>query len=112
LKRLLLCDFHIHTTFSDGEMKLKEVIDLYGVHGFDVIAITDHIFDTQSRHSLEMIRKGASIDNFDRYLWDIKKVSSYAREKYGLLIIPGIEVTNNNVGFHILGLDIKKNHRS
>ena len=108
LRRPLLCDFHIHTTFSDGEMKLKEVIDLYGINGFDVIAITDHVFDTQCSHSLNMIRKGAYVGNFDRYFWAIKKVSSYAREKYDLLILPGIEVTNNKVGFHILGLDIKK----
>ena len=108
LRRPLLCDFHIHTTFSDGEMKLKEVIDLYGVNGFDVIAITDHVFDTQCHHSLNMIKKGAYVDNFDRYFWAIKKVSSYAREKYDLLILPGIEVTNNKVGFHILGLDIKE----
>ncbi|HDH86631.1 MAG TPA: phosphotransferase, partial [Desulfobacteraceae bacterium] len=108
MRRPLLCDFHIHTTFSDGEMKLKEVIDLYGINGFDVIAITDHVFDTQCSHSLNMIRKGAYVGNFDRYFWAIKKVSSYAREKYDLLIIPGIEVTNNKVGFHILGLDIKK----
>jgi predicted metal-dependent phosphoesterase TrpH len=104
----LLCDFHIHTTFSDGEMKLKEVIDLYGVNGFDVIAITDHVFDTQCPHSLDMIKKGASISNFDKYFEAVKEVSSYAREKYDLLILPGIEVTNNKKGFHILGLDIKK----
>jgi len=108
LRRPLLCDFHIHTTFSDGEMKLREVIDLYGVNGFDVIAITDHVFDTQCPLSLNMINKGAYVDNFDRYFWAIKKASTYARKKYDLLIIPGIEVTNNNVGFHILGLDIKK----
>ena len=108
MERPLLCDFHIHTTFSDGEMRLKDVIDLYGINGFDVISITDHVFDTQCPHSLNLIKKGASIDDFDRYFWAIKKVSSYAREKYDLLIIPGIEVTNCNVGFHILGLDIKK----
>ena len=36
MRRALLCDFHIHTTFSDGEMKLKEVIDLYGINGLSV----------------------------------------------------------------------------
>ena len=108
LRRPLLCDFHIHTTFSDGEMKLKEVIDLYGVNGFDVIAITDHVFDTQCPLSLNMIRKRAYVDNFDSYFRDIKTASSYAREKDDLLILPGIEVTNNKIGFHILGLDIKE----
>jgi hypothetical protein len=40
----LLCDFHVHTTWSDGRLSVREVIDLYGQTGrFDVIAITDHI---------------------------------------------------------------------
>jgi hypothetical protein len=40
----LLCDFHVHTRWSDGRLSLRETIDLYGETGrFDVIAITDHI---------------------------------------------------------------------
>ena len=40
----LLCDFHVHTRWSDGRLPLREVIDLYGATGsFDVIAITDHV---------------------------------------------------------------------
>jgi predicted metal-dependent phosphoesterase TrpH len=40
----LLCDFHVHTRWSDGRLTMREVIDLYGRTGrFDVIAITDHI---------------------------------------------------------------------
>ena len=40
----LLCDFHVHTRWSDGKLTIAEVVDLYGSTGkFDVIAITDHI---------------------------------------------------------------------
>ena len=40
----LLCDFHVHTTWSDGRLTLREVVDLYGqTRRFDVLAITDHI---------------------------------------------------------------------
>ena len=40
----LLCDFHVHTRWSDGRLSVREVIDLYGkTKHFDVIAITDHI---------------------------------------------------------------------
>ena len=40
----LLCDFHVHTQWSDGKLTVREVVDLYGQTGkFDVIAITDHI---------------------------------------------------------------------
>jgi predicted metal-dependent phosphoesterase TrpH len=36
----LLCDFHVHTHWSDGRLTLAEVVDLYGSTGkFDVIAI-------------------------------------------------------------------------
>jgi histidinol phosphatase-like PHP family hydrolase len=38
----LLCELHAHTTWSDGEMSPRELIDLYGRAGFDVLAITDH----------------------------------------------------------------------
>ena len=40
----LLCDFHVHTRWSDGRLSLRDTVDLYGRTGkFDVIAITDHI---------------------------------------------------------------------
>ena len=40
---MLLCDFHIHTTYSDGSVELRRTIDLFGQAAFDVIAITDHV---------------------------------------------------------------------
>jgi predicted metal-dependent phosphoesterase TrpH len=43
----LLCDFHVHTRWSDGQLSIREVVDLYGqTKRFDVIAITDHILMT------------------------------------------------------------------
>jgi hypothetical protein len=36
----LLCDFHVHTRWSDGRLSLRDTIDLYGrTEKFDVIAI-------------------------------------------------------------------------
>lgn len=29
----LLCDFHVHTRWSDGRLSLRETIDLYGRTG-------------------------------------------------------------------------------
>ncbi|MDY7031843.1 MAG: hypothetical protein SVY10_08030 [Thermodesulfobacteriota bacterium] len=43
---------------------MKQAIDIYGQNGFDAISITDHVFDTKSTHSLEMIEQGASIADF------------------------------------------------
>jgi hypothetical protein len=38
----LLCDFHVHTQWSDVKLPLREVIDLYGTTGkfdvFDLVA--------------------------------------------------------------------------
>jgi processive 1,2-diacylglycerol beta-glucosyltransferase len=44
-RRTLLCDFHIHTNYSDGRLTLREVIDFYGRRKFDCICITDHVTD-------------------------------------------------------------------
>jgi len=38
----LLCELHAHTTWSDGAFSIREICDLYGRRGFDVLAITDH----------------------------------------------------------------------
>ena len=54
-----------------------------------------------------MIEQGASIADFSKYLEEMNELSVYAQKKYDLLIIPGIEVTNNKVGYHIVGLDVR-----
>jgi hypothetical protein len=33
---------HVHTTCSDGELTIPEVVDIYSKLGFDFIALTDH----------------------------------------------------------------------
>ncbi len=43
--KMLLCDFHIHTNYSDGKLTVPEVVDFYGKRGFDCICITDHLAD-------------------------------------------------------------------
>ena len=43
--QMLLCDFHIHSNYSDGKLSVPEIIDFYGEHGFDCICITDHLAD-------------------------------------------------------------------
>src|SRR6185312_6053676 len=45
LPQMLLCDFHIHTNYSDGKLSVPEIIDFYGERGFDCICITDHLAD-------------------------------------------------------------------
>ena len=75
----LLCDFHVHTTWSDGRLSVREVVDLYGQTGrFDVIAITDHILmerDLLGRAGrlMSLGRRHFSVtqERFDDYLAEI-----------------------------------------
>jgi predicted metal-dependent phosphoesterase TrpH len=107
----LLCDFHIHTDLSDGSLPLREVVDLYGQNGFDVIAITDHIMDRKTREGpegAEMDRYTLWEEDFDAYLQTLWQEAQRAWETYNLLIMPGVELTNNTDDYHILALDVKK----
>src|SRR5579863_9687081 len=101
----LLCDFHVHTTWSDGRMSLREVVDLYGQTGrFDVIAITDHILmkrDLLGRAArlMSLGRREFSVtkERFDAYLDAIASEARRARRLYDMLVIPGAEITQNNL---------------
>lgn len=107
----LLCDFHIHTSISDGRLPLDEVVDLYGAKGFDAISITDHILDSKTLK--ERQKKKEPIDaikreDFQNYLQLLWKEAERAWEKYKMLLIPGAEITNNWKKYHILAIDIKE----
>jgi hypothetical protein len=116
----LLCDFHVHTQWSDGKLSVAEVVDLYGSTGkFDVIAITDHILmkkDLLARAgrlaSLGRRNYGVREQDFDAYLEDIRAQARRALLQYGMLVIPGAEITQNRLrskkNSHIIALDITK----
>ncbi|MGO8988229.1 MAG: ATP-binding protein [bacterium] len=104
----LLTDLHIHTTFSDGILPIEEVVKIYGEARFDAIAITDHLFDTQSPRSLELYNEGKSIKDLKDYFQKIEEVSRHAQETYHLLVIPGLEICNLLEDYHILGIDLKE----
>jgi hypothetical protein len=116
----LLCDFHVHTRWSDGRLTVTEVVDLYGQTGrFDVLAITDHILmkkDLLARAgrlaTLGRRNFGVREENFDAYLADIRSEAKRAQREYGMLVVPGAEVTQNHIrsskNAHIIALDIKK----
>ncbi|MEQ1870303.1 MAG: phosphotransferase [Vicinamibacterales bacterium] len=115
----MLCDFHVHTSWSDGRLSLREVVDLYGqTERFDVIAITDHILmkgDLLKRAgriaSLGLKNFSVTEEQFPAYLDDIEKEGERALKKYGLLLIPGAEVTQNNLrsrkNSHIIALGLR-----
>jgi len=107
----LYCDFHIHTNWSDGNCSIDEVVDLYGEAGFDVIAITDHVLDSESIerygkpvHELSVMDR----TDFGAYQEALWRASRRAWERYGMLLVPGIELTNDTSRYHILALDLKE----
>ncbi len=116
----LLCDFHVHTRWSDGHLSIREVVDLYGrTERFDVIAITDHILmerDLIARAgrvaSLGFRQFSVTAERFPKYLDEIRKEAERAKKLYGLLVIPGAEVTQNHFrskkNAHVVALDIKE----
>lgn len=90
---MLLCDFHIHTKYSDGSVELRTTVDLFGQAGFDVIAITDHVVngDSSIGKFAKRFRLSVTEDNFVHYISNIRQEAERALNKYGMLIIPGIE---------------------
>jgi predicted metal-dependent phosphoesterase TrpH len=80
----LLCELHSHSTWSDGALSLRELCDLYGRRGFDVLAVTDHA----PREAREI-----HAANYDAYLSAVRAEALRARDLYDLLVIPGLELT-------------------
>jgi predicted metal-dependent phosphoesterase TrpH len=86
----LLCELHAHSTWSDGELSLTELVDLYGQESFDVLCVTDHVGRTGWEDPRWRVRNPTS---FAEYLHAIEVESHRALLAYGLLLIPGLELT-------------------
>lgn len=111
---MLLCDFHIHTKYSDGSVALRETIDIFGQAGFDVIAITDHVVngDTSLGKLTNRFKYSVTRETFEPYMGSVRQEAERAWDKYGMLVIPGVEISKNflspDKSAHILILDIKE----
>lgn len=83
-------DLHVHSNISDGTMSPSDVVKLAAESGLSAIALTDH--DT--------------VDGIEEAL--------AAGEKYGVEVIPGIEISADYKGgdLHILGFDIDYRDRN
>ncbi len=111
--RPLLCDFHIHTNYSDGRMTLSEVVDFYGRRGFDCICITDHVADPKRLIGRmgELVNLTLPFGQLDEYFDRLEREQRRAWHKYSMRVMTGIEF--NKEGFskktsgHLLGLDLR-----
>ncbi len=109
---MLLADFHIHTTWSDGKLSIGEVVDLFGRSGHDVIAITDHVVNTDTMVGKVTHRFGLTVtrENFAAYREEIEREKKRALDRYGMVVIPGFELTQNCItrknSAHVLALGV------
>lgn len=71
------CDFHMHTTLSDGELLPMELIRRAAASDHGAIALTDHASFSNIRHIVESLRK------------DCEKADAW-----GIQAIPGVELTH------------------
>ena len=90
----LLCELHAHTSWSDGLLTVRQLVDLYGQAGFDVLAVTDHVvrWDDPAAGDDRAVRP----DAFGDYVAEIADEADRAARLYGLLVIPGAELTFND----------------
>ena len=84
----LLAELHAHTTWSDGALGIPTLVDLYGQQGFDALCITDH--------SCNGDWPGAAAANHGAYIAEIEREAERAFADYGLLVVPGLELTYND----------------
>ena len=72
-----MIDLHTHTLFSDGVLLPSELVYRAKHIGYKAMAVTDH----------------ADYSNMDFVIPRIVKVSKILTENYGILVLPGVEIT-------------------
>jgi processive 1,2-diacylglycerol beta-glucosyltransferase len=110
--RMLLCDFHMHTNYSDGKLSVPELVDFYGQRGFDCICVTDHLADPR-----RLIGKLVCLSNLtlghnqlDEYFDVLERERRRAWRKYGMIVMTGIEFNKDGytpkTSAHLLGIGL------
>jgi UDP-N-acetylglucosamine:LPS N-acetylglucosamine transferase/predicted metal-dependent phosphoesterase TrpH len=111
--QMLLCDFHIHTNYSDGKLSVPEVVDFYGERGFDCICITDHLADPKRLLGKlsELSNMTLAQEQIGEYFAVIERERQRAWRRYKMLVLTGIEFNKDGytrkTSAHLLGIDLK-----
>lgn len=111
--RPLLCDFHMHSNYSDGKLTVAELIDFYGHREFDCICVTDHV--AERRRVVGKIANLSNLtlpwDQLDEYFDVIEQQKRRAWKKYGMIVMAGLEFNKDGLSVHssahLLGIDLK-----
>ena len=110
----LLCELHAHTTWSDGVLTLTELVDLHGRCGFDVLCVTDHVVRSDDPWRFRDDIHFSSVDEstWAAYLEDIEHEAARAWRTYGMLVLPGLELTYNadepELAAHALAIGLRQ----
>jgi processive 1,2-diacylglycerol beta-glucosyltransferase len=113
-KKLLLCDLHTHTTWSDGKLTISELVDFYGQRGFDCLCVTDHLCDPNRLLGKLVNLTGLVIppDDIAGYFDAIEREKKRAWAKYDLMLMAGVEFNKDGytakTSTHLLGVDLKQ----
>jgi processive 1,2-diacylglycerol beta-glucosyltransferase len=113
-KKLLLCDLHAHTTWSDGKLTVPEMVDFYGQRGFDCLCITDHLCDPKRLLGKLVNLTGMVIPpgEMEAYFEEIEREKKRAWAKYDLMLMTGVEFNKDGytakTSTHLLGVDLKQ----
>ena len=97
-----LADLHVHSNFSDGKHSIPELVDFYGQRGFGCIAITDHVCETKSLlgKAARLLNRSLTPSTFPFYREILRTEAIRAKRLYDMLLIPGLELTKNSLGYH------------
>lgn len=96
---MYMADLHTHSTYSDGSLEIGALVDFYGQLGFGAIAITDHLCEKTGLTGKAAYLTGRTLteENFSSYMAEIQTEAERAWREYGLLVIPGYEITKNSL---------------
>lgn len=111
---MMIADFHLHSTFSDGKLTIPELVDLFGSRGFGAIAVTDHLCEERTviGRFANYLNRTLTPATYPLYLEILKSEAERAWDRYRMLVIPGFELTKNSVSnrrsAHLLGLGVRE----
>ncbi|MCH5172636.1 MAG: hypothetical protein J1D85_00340 [Bacteroidales bacterium] len=92
--RTLKCDFHIHTFYADAQVSPEGRVQEAWYDGLDVMAMTEHV----GVHTTKIAYP-------DRNVTNAKAVAE--GKKWGMLVIPGVEITRAKPFGHMNFLFVK-----
>jgi UDP-N-acetylglucosamine:LPS N-acetylglucosamine transferase len=112
-RKPLLCDFHAHSTYSDGDLTIRELVDFYGQRRFDCLCVTDHVAEMGSLIGRVANMTGLTMrwNRVEEYFDVLSREKQRAWAKYGMVLLAGMEFNKDGISkhssAHLLALDLQ-----